>query len=408
MRKKTKKGILIIGGGILQIYSLKKASEMGFTTYLTDGSEMCVAKCYADHFYKIDTRNINKQAELAYKLKKEGKIIAVYTQGTDIEYTVAYAAKKASLPGISPQVAFNCNNKLKMREILKKHKISDTPFVSVKSTSEFNQIINKIDFPVYIKPVDNCASRGITRVTNPKQLKTSFEKAIQHSHHVKEVLIEAEMRGTEHSVDTILYKGKMFPAGISDRIFLKKERYAVQAGSRTPSLLQSDTQEKIYETMEKAAHALGVRQGAFKGDIIVEQGNKINIIEITARTSGGFDSQVRKPLSFGVDLIKATIDIACGYKLDPIDLIPKWMKWSSTISLFPKPGRVVSIKGVNKLKKMRGIHEVIILTKNGDIIEPYEHCAHRTNYIISHADTFNQLLDIESKIRSTLVIKTTT
>ena len=66
--------------------------------------------------------------------------------------------------------------------------------------------------------------------------------------------------------------------------------------------------------MERAAFALGVDNGAFKGDLIISDG-KPRIIEVTARTSGGFDSQYRKPYSFGIDILKATIDIAAGKDL---------------------------------------------------------------------------------------------
>ena len=55
----------------------------------------------------------------------------------------------------------------------------------------------------------------------------------------------------------------------------------------------------MYDLMENAAGALGVTSGAFKGDLVLVDG-KPRIIEVTARTSGGFDSQYRKPYSFGI------------------------------------------------------------------------------------------------------------
>ncbi len=114
-----KKGIMIIGGGVLQIPALKRAKSLGFTTYLADGSETCAAKKYADFFFKADTKDHKHNAAIARTLKKSGKIVAVYTQGTDVAYTVAYAAKVAGLPGIDPLVALNCNDKIRMREKLR-------------------------------------------------------------------------------------------------------------------------------------------------------------------------------------------------------------------------------------------------------------------------------------------------
>ncbi len=400
------KGILIIGGGELQIPGLKRAKELGFTTHLLDGSEQCAAKEYADFFYLVDINDIEGAAEIAKQLKSEGKIAAVYTQGHDVAYTVAYAAKVAGLPGIDPKVALNCKSKIRMRQILSKARVENVRFATAKNLEEAKNAVKKVGFPCYIKPADSWACRGVTRITDQNALESAFTEALKFCYFTKEVLIEEEFRGQEYSVDTILYKGKLYPAGVSDRIFLPKEKYAVHIGSRTPSLLLEKTQASMYEIMDKAAKALGVTDGAFKGDLLVDENNNVRILEVTARTSGGFDSQLRKPLSFGIDLLKATMDIAVGLPLDPIDLIPKWIKWSSTISVIHDPGVIVDIQGLEELKKIKGVHEIYFRSKIGDTVKPLLHSAARTNQIISCAATLEDLLLIENKIRKTLIIKT--
>ncbi len=397
---------MIIGGGMLQIPALIRAKQLNFVTYLTDGDENCLAKDYVDFFYKISTKDLEGNANLATDLCREGKIIAVYTQGADVAYTVAYAAKKAGLPGIDPQAALNCNDKITMREILSKNGISDVTFEKAKTIEEIRLAVKKVGFPCYIKPADNCGSRGITRIVDDSNLQDVFDRAIKSCYHRKEIIVESEIQGKEYSVDTIIYQGKLYPAGISDRAFLQKEKYAVQIGSRTPSLLPTGIQDQMYKVMERAAKALGVDRGAFKGDLVVDKDNNVRIIEVTARTSGGYDSQLRKPLSFGIDLMKATMDIACGYPLDPIDLVPRWVKWSSTISALPGPGIVSEIKGVEDVKRMKGVNQIIMLSKVGDEIESYDNCTKRRNFIISSADTYEGLLALEKDILDKLIIKT--
>lgn len=400
------KGILIIGGGELQIPGLSKAKELGFTTYLVDGSEKCVAKEYADFFYVIDINDLEGAAELAKKLKSESKIIAVYTQGHDVAYTVAYAAKAAGLPGIDTEAALNCKSKIRMRQILSKEGIENVCFATAKNLEEAKEAARKVGFPCYIKPADSWACKGVTRLTNADDIEQAFVNALNFCYFTKNVLIEEELKGEEYSVDTVLYQGKLYPAGVSDRIFLPKEKYAVHIGSRTPSLLSESIQFSMYEIMDKAAKALGVTDGAFKGDLLVDENGKVRIIELTARTSGGFDSQLRKPLSFGIDILKATMDIACGYSLDPIDLVPKWVKWSSTISVIHESGIITNIEGLKELKKIKGVREVYFRSNVGDVVKPLLNSAARTNQIISSADTLEDLLKIEDKIRETLIIKT--
>lgn len=400
------KGILIIGGGELQIPGLKRAKDLGFTTYLLDGSENCVAKEYADFFYHVDINDLQGAAEIAKKLKSEGKIIAVYTQGHDVAYTVAYAAKAAGLPGINPEAALNCKSKIRMRQILSEKGVENVRFATARDSEEAKEAVKKVGFPCYVKPADSWACKGVTRITNEDDIEQTFLNALNFCCFTKEVLIEEELMGQEYSVDTVLYQGKLYPAGVSDRIFLPKEKYAVHIGSSTPSLLPESTQFSMYEIMDKAAKALGVTDGAFKGDLLVDENGKVRILEVTARTSGGFDSQLRKPYSFGIDMLKATMDIACGLPLDPTDLVPKWVKWSSTISVIHEPGVIVDIQGLEDLKKIKGVKDVYFRSNIGDIVKPLLHSAGRTNQIISVASTLEELMKIEDQIRKTLVIKT--
>lgn len=399
-------GILIVGGGVLQIPALKKAREMGLVTHLSDGDENCWAKDFADFFYKVDTKDLEATADLAIKLRKDGKIKGVYTQGNDVEYTVAYAANKAGLFGIPVEAAFKCNNKIEMRRALAAGGLDHANFASAKTFERFRGAVEKIGFPCYVKPSDNSASRGVRRLTDGDDLKNAFDEAMAACFHSKELLVEEEIPGKEYSVDTVFYRGKCYPAGISDRIFIHKKRFAVQSGSRTPSLLPEKVQKRMYEVMKTAAAAMGVRDGAFKGDLVLTPEGEVKIIEITARTSGGFDSQFRKPFSFGIDILKATIDIALGRPLDPRDLKPKWEKWSSTTSVFPDPGIITEIIGLEELKRIHGVREVVMLCKVGDEIMPYIDCAKRKNYIISSADSLKELKAVEEKIRRILIIKT--
>ena len=107
-----KPGVLIIGGGILQSYAIAKARKKGFDIYLTDGDKNCYCASLSDQFFQINTKNFQDTSELAIKLKKTGQIKSVYTQGTDVAFTVAYAAKKAGLIGLDPDIAWSTENKV--------------------------------------------------------------------------------------------------------------------------------------------------------------------------------------------------------------------------------------------------------------------------------------------------------
>jgi biotin carboxylase len=401
------KGILIIGGGLLQIPAILRAKELGYITHLTDMNSKCAASSFADKFYNVDINDFEATAKLAKDLSSNNIISGVYTQGTDAEYTVAYAADKSNLFSIGPDIARKCKNKILMREALKSGGVEDVRFQKASNFKECISAAEYVGFPLYMKPSDNSASRGISRVENSNDLQEAYNNAKKALLTESDVLLEAEIIGTEHSIDCVLYDGVLYPAGISDRVFLEKEVFAVQTESVTPSTLPSVIQEEMFDKMRSAARAIGLKYGAFKGDLLVDSSGEIRIIEVTARTSGGYDSQYRKPLSFGIDIIKATIDIAMGNKLDTLDLIPKFSHRSKTYSLMPSPGKITEINGLEEARNIKGVHKIIVTKKVGDIIEEYKDCSVRTNFITISAPTLDELKKLQDLVRKTFIINTT-
>ena len=393
-----KPSLLIVSAGILQVPAILKAKKLGYYTIVTDLNPKSPGFSYCDEKVLLSTKDIEGHELLAKKLKKSKNLVGVYTQGTDVEYTVAKAAKAAGLPGIDPKVAKKCNDKILMRKTFKSKHVEKMKFQSASNYTQALNAVKKVGFPCIIKPDDNSASRGITVVKSISAVKKAFDEAIVNCYHRREVIIEEFLPGVEYSVDTIVWDGKVYPCGISDRTFLKSSKYRIQSGSLTPSLLPSCIQDEMYNLMQKAASALGVDKGAFKGDLILVK-NKPRIIEITARTSGGFDSQYRKPYSFGIDMLKATIDIAVGKELDFCDIIPRWTKWSKTFSVFPKPGKIKKIIGIKEAKKISGVKDIFIIADKGDVVGNYIHSASRVNFINIVSDTLENLETIEKMVR---------
>lgn len=399
-----KESLLIVGGGILQIPAVKRAKELGYFTIVTDKNPDAPAFSVCDEKIILSSKDIEGHEFLAKKLYETKNLVGVYTQGTDVEYTVSRAANCVNLPGINIESAKHCNNKIEMRKIFLEKNVDGAHFFAAKTIDDAHEGVKMIGIPCVLKPADNSASRGVTILRSSNEIDNAFHEAINFCFHEKTVIIEEFLDGQEYSVDTIVWDGIVYPCGISDRVFLQSNNYAVQSGSQTPSLLPTKIQDQMYQLMQKAATALEVDKGAFKGDLVLVN-NTPRIIEVTARTSGGFDSQYRKPYSFGIDLMKATIDIAVGKKLDFRDIVPRWFKWSKTFSVFPEPGKIIKIDGIEETKQISGVKDIFITSKSGDVIPTYTHSASRVNFINIVGDTLKQLQEIEENVRKTLIYK---
>src|SRR5581483_10374810 len=102
--------------------------------------------------------------------------------------------------------------------------------------------------------------------------------------------------------------------------------YLIETGHTNPTRVPAAVQEEIYRRTAWAAEIVGIDFGVAKCDFKLTEQYGPTILEMTNRLSGGFDCQYTKPLATGLDLIKATIDLAIGEELDEADLIPAWQR----------------------------------------------------------------------------------
>ena len=108
------------------------------------------------------------------------------------------------------------------------------------------------------------------------------------------------------------------------------------------------------------------------------------MVEIGARMGGGCITTHLVPLSTGIDMTKATIDVALGNKPD---IEQKFEKGSAIRFIIPPTGKVKSICGYEEAKAVPGIKVVEIQCKIGQQVGEFESGASRIGYVIAQAET---------------------
>ena len=71
-----------------------------------------------------------------------------------------------------------------------------------------------------------------------------------------------------------------------------------------------------------------------------------------------------------------------------------------------KPGKISSIKGLNKAKKISGYENIFFRYTKGDIVEPYVDSTKRVCWIVATGKTINESKKSLDKIKKTIQIKT--
>lgn len=110
---------------------------------------------------------------------------------------------------------------------------------------------------------------------------------------------------------------------------------------------------------------------------------------MAARTSGGRFCSLKVPLSTGINMLRPLILMTVGIAPDLDDLKPKFSKGIAERFIFPKPGKIIKIKGIEEAEKMEGIYKVHIdeNIRVGKIIEPVIDHTKRKGYVIALGET---------------------
>ncbi len=104
------------------------------------------------------------------------------------------------------------------------------------------------------------------------------------------------------------------------------------------------------------------------------------MVELGARLGGDSITTHLVPLSTGVDMVKATIDIALG--LEP-DLSVKFSKGSAIRYLKVPPGIIKSINGIEAAKNIEGVKECTFTKTIGDTVTSIQCSTDRVGSVIT-------------------------
>jgi biotin carboxylase len=225
--------------------------------------------------------------------------------------------------------------------------------------STINQIINEIGLPCVIKP-SNLSRSVLTllcffedeleeNLTNAyKKLRSIYKK--NNSEREPTLLVEQFMEGHMYSIDAYVNStGKLYYTPIieiktgrdmgADDFFMYTQI--------TPSVLEKGEEIKAQYVVERATYALGLRSTTVHAELMKTQ-KGWKIIEVGSRPGGYRDELLGN--GFGINHTVNDFFIHLGKK----PYIPKkTKKHVCFIKFWPKkPGKLLKLKGLKKLKEM--------------------------------------------------------
>ena len=402
------KCLLIVGGGIEAIPGVKEAKAMGHQVVVSDINPEAPCFDVADHRLIASTYDADATVEAALDFSKRTcPIDGVMSVGTDVPVTVSRVAAALHVHGLPVEAAELAQDKLAMKSCLRAAGLPVPWSVPIPSLNALEDILATSENPFVIKPVDSRGARGVMRIRRGDDAGAMYLEAKRQSP-TGRVMLERYLSGPQVSTESILLSGKAYTPGFSDRNYSRLEQYApyfIEDGGDLPSRLEPALQQAVRKTVEQAALSLGIDNWVAKGDIVIHEGVP-HVIEMAARLSGGYFCTHEIPLSTGVDIVAAVIRLALGDPVDPDDLREKLSRSVSQRYLFPNPGIVTNIEGIEQVERTEGVALCEVRVDIGDEIREIDCHPARAGVVIAAGDSSEAAARLAASCVDTIRITT--
>ena len=388
---KTKK-LLMLGGGFLQCFVIKKAKQLGYEVHVLDANPQAEGFKYADAYAVINI--VDEEACLAYA--RSENVDGVLTAATD--YSVLAMSRIASdlhLPGINYQSAKLIKNKAEVRRCLFDAQADDTGYsYEISSSQEALSVLPEVKFPVMVKPCDGSGSRGASRVDNPDDFVTACEYAMQGSI-THRAVAEPFVVGREYGVESFVNQGEIHILAVMQKDMTMPPYYA-ELGHAIPSGLSVEMEAKVKECVRRALIALGVNHGSVNMDLLIDSDGGVHIVDIGARMGGNLIGSHIIPMGTGIDYMANMIKAAMS---DEVDFTPQTESAPVATKLLAlTPGVVASLPNFDNIAttyKVTIEHHL----HQGDTITPYRTNLDGCGYVVATGRDVYEAIDTARMVR---------
>ncbi|NES21032.1 MAG: ATP-grasp domain-containing protein [Symploca sp. SIO3E6] len=270
------------------------------------------------------------QEAIAYA--KVHHIEAVYYSFDIANLLAAVVCQNLNLFGPQVESVLQCFHKFYCREVDPLAPNYELVQLGYKGEILFEERIkNKLNFPVFVKPV--CSSYGMfcARVDRPEQLqqicqdlakayqpwwemyRTFFQTFVPHTKYPLAVtsqvplLVEEMISGQALTCDGFVYRGQVHFLGLVDTVEAKDGSVDCYA---FPSQASKVQQKAIYDRVANFINNSGLDNSFFSAEFWLQEEDSPILIEINARMSATFDFLYRQSLNF--NLRQAALTLAQG------------------------------------------------------------------------------------------------
>ena len=405
MELKDKK-LLLMGGAAYAKGIKKYKDEKGFRLVaLGRDADTPIAKI-SDAFYHIDTQDVDAVVEVVKKEKIDGIFVGSSEVNIDPAITVS---EKTGCHFYSNREQWDIiSDKSEFKKLARKYGVPVPEDYHV--TEEFlREDLDKIVYPVIVKPVDSSGARGMNACYNEEELRKYYLEALEWSKSKKIVVEELVTGGKEVFFHYTIQDGEFsLSMGFTKFKVISKERDYVSLPifHMYPSSHIDTYIEKVDEAAKRMFKSIGLKNG-----IIMLQGFDIDgefkFFESGYRM-GGEQMYVFTDHQNNVNSLELMINYALTGKMADFKVSDRdnaRFKWPCCNYYIPlKAGVITEVKGLEEVENMENVLNVTKMFKIGDEIFDTNALERVCMRLHVYGRTAEELADALVKISATLKI----
>ena len=418
MKEFEGKKLLILGGIKLACDIVKRAQEMGAYVAVADYYTDSPAKQIADEAVLIDALDVDAIVDYCRATHIDG----VTTGFVDILLQPCYeVCKRLGLPCyLTPKMIEVSTNKAAFKEACLQFGVP-VPQTYLIGGSITKDVYAKLQYPVFVKPLDSSGSRGAGVCYNREELDAIFTEAINYSASGN-AIVEDYITGREFLLDYIAVDGEYRLLSMFDRYMTPERASAVNWSniSMAPSRVIDYYLEEINPKVINMFRKLGFTDG-----LLFMQGysseEKVTFFEMGCRLGGSYYNHQRAVL--GYNALEMVVNCALTGKMTndifmiPVDAAKYKGKYALDCNFLLKGSdeTIAEIRGIKDIESMpccvelQKLHDVgYHYVKDRTVDKPIanaEIVVNTQEEVIKSVNYINKTFDVLNEEGKSLLIK---
>ena len=237
-----------------------------------------------------------RSVDTVLKAVDKRPVDAVLAVGDRPTVMAAYLSRLLGLPGNPPEAAAASRDKRLLRQKLKAAGLPTPSFITVPAATDAMSLLDRLSFPVVVKPTVLSASRGVIRADDAVSFATAFDRVrrLLASGEVRElrdpeadvVQVEEYIDGPEYALEGLLENGRLRTLAVFDKPDPLSGPFFEETIYVTPSRLSQSVRRQLEAAVATAVTALGLYHGPIHAECRISA-HGVFVLEVAARPIGG-------------------------------------------------------------------------------------------------------------------------